>query len=248
MKSLAPNMETLNTKDVHIEEKITSLAKTLYSYWEKNEQYGHYLLEKKPESFHGVAQDLLHALEKDPQHHRIYIMRNETQQEIGYILLKNYSDYIMDDPIWWHKLSPHRIPNVEASYRSIEKGRCTWALHHVLSDVLDSQPDIQSIIGHHAVPNKSSGCIFHSNGFSVLAYHKKYVYLPNIQEHSDTILWNLERSTYLQDLLLHNGDTKEYMRRNDLRIHGDKVPCKELASRYAQMQETRSKSPHPITK
>ena len=99
MKSLAPNLETLNTKDVHIEEKITSLAKTLYSYWEKNEQYGHYLLEKKPESFHGVAQDLLHALEKDPQHHRIYIMRNETQQEIGYILLKNYSDYIMDDPI-----------------------------------------------------------------------------------------------------------------------------------------------------
>ena len=99
MKQSAPSIEKIDCNDTHTEEKIASLSNILYKYWQSHEEYGHYLLEKKPESSYGVAQDLLSALEKDTQHHRLYIMRDEIQQEIGYILLKNYSDYIMDDPV-----------------------------------------------------------------------------------------------------------------------------------------------------
>jgi RimJ/RimL family protein N-acetyltransferase len=73
-------------------------------------------------------------------------------------------------------------------------------------------------MGHHAVANKSSGAVFHANGFSVVRYHKDYVYLPNIDERSDTILWKLDKEQYIQDHINRNGDLKRYLRNNGLRV------------------------------
>jgi len=81
------------------EAKIASLAQTLYNHREQNQEYGNYLLEEKPDSYHDIAQDLMIALTKDVEHHRLYIITDETKKEVGYILLKNYAEYIIDDPI-----------------------------------------------------------------------------------------------------------------------------------------------------
>jgi len=81
------------------ETKIASLAQTLYGHREQNQEYGNYLLEKKPDSYHDIAHDLMIALTKDVEHHRLYIITDETKKELGYILLKNYADYIVDDQI-----------------------------------------------------------------------------------------------------------------------------------------------------
>ena len=180
--------------------------------------------------------------------HRLYIMTDETKKEIWYILLKNYADYIIDDPITWHRISSQITPNVEASYRTIKKWTCTPAIRHVLMDTLVVWDAIQAIMWHHAVANKSSGAVFHANGFSVLKYHKDYVYLPNIDERSDTILWKLDKEQYIQDNIHYNSNLKKYLRKNVLRISGTQDSnCINLQKWYLEMQARRLKD-IPINK
>jgi hypothetical protein len=186
------------------------------------------------------------ALTKNIEHHRLYIMTDETKKEIWYILLKNYADYIIDDPISWHSTSSKITPNLEASYRTIKKWTCTPAIRHVLMDILVAWDGIQAIMGHHAVANKSSGAVFHANGFSVVRYHKDYVYLPNIDERSDTILWKLDKEQYIQDHINRNGDLKRYLRNNGLRVwETQDWNCENLQKWYREMQTRRLKN-HPV--
>lgn len=235
------HIEKIYPSDIEKNKKIGSLSRILYTYRDQHEEYGHYLLEKKPGSHYDVAQDLLVSLDKNLEHHRLYIIKDEINKEVWYILLKNYSDYIIDDPISWHKMSSQIIPNLEASYRTIRKWTCTPSIKHALYDVLHNGNTIQSIMWHHAVANKSSGCVFHSNGFSVVKYHPDYVYLPNIDQYSDTILRKLDRKTYIQDLLNHHEDLKQYLRAQEIRTcDSSNWTCKNLQEWYLQMQSKRA--------
>jgi len=237
------HIEKIDGTNNQKETKIVSLAQTLYNHREQNQEYGNYLLEKKPDSYHDIAHDIMIALTKNIEHHRLYIMTDEIKKELGYILLKNYADYIIDDPIAWNTVSSQIMPNVEASYRTIKKWTCTPAIRHVLMDTLVVWDTIQAIMWHHAVANKSSGAVFHANGFSVVKYHKDYVYLPNIDERSDTILWKLDKEQYIQDHINRNGDLKRYLRNNRLRMWETKDwNCENLQKWYREMQTRRLKN------
>jgi hypothetical protein len=239
------NIEKIDGLNIQKDAKIVSLAQTLYNHREQNQEYGNYLLEKKPDSYHDIAHDLIVALTKN-EHHSLYIMTDQTKKELGYILLKNYADYIIDDPIAWHSISSEITPNLEASYRTIKRWTCTPAIRHVLNDVLVGWGDIHAIMWHHAVANKSSGAVFHANGFSVVKYHKDYVYLPNIDERSDTILWKLDKEQYIQDSIHYNGDLKKYLRKGGLRINETQDKNgKDLQKWYGEMQTRRLKK-YPV--
>ena len=99
MNETAIHIEKIDANHSSKNEKIDSLSQTLYNHWQQHEEYGQYLLEKKPDHHHDIAQDLVIALEKNKDHHKLYIITDEVQEEIGYILLKNYTDHIIDDPI-----------------------------------------------------------------------------------------------------------------------------------------------------
>ena len=99
MNETSTHIEKINAYNTNKNEKIDFLSKTLFAHWQQHAEYGHYLLEKKPDHYHDIAQDLIMSLEKNKDHHKLYIITNEIQQEIGYILLKNYADYLIDDPI-----------------------------------------------------------------------------------------------------------------------------------------------------
>ncbi len=236
------HIEKIDGANNQKEAKIASLAQALYNHREQNQEYGSYLLEKKPDSYHDIAHDIMIALTKNIEHHRLFIMTDEMKKELGYILLKNYADYIIDDPIAWHSISSIIRPNLEASYRTIKKWTCTPAIRHVLMDTLVVWDGIQSIMWHHAVANKSSGAVFHANGFSVVKYHKDYVYLPNIDERSDTILWKLDKEQYLQDNIRYNGNLKNHVRDSGLRIdETQNKNSKDLQDWYLDMQKKRQK-------
>ena len=75
------HIEKIDGTNNQKETKIVSLAQTLYNHREQNQEYGNYLLEKKPDSYHDIAHDLMIALTKN-EHHRLYIMTDETKKEI----------------------------------------------------------------------------------------------------------------------------------------------------------------------
>lgn len=190
---------TINSLGIHKE--IDNLAKTIDTYWNNDEIFGYYLLEKKPDTYHSIAWDLLVALEKNPEHHKIYIIRDQVNKDLWYILLKNYSEKILDDPVLNTSYLPQSFcPNVEVSYRTLQKWICARILRSVIEDYWQKNEDIKCLLWHHAIDNKASGLVFAHNGFSWLRYHKKYVYMPNIDQRTDTIMRILERETFTNDI------------------------------------------------
>jgi hypothetical protein len=216
------SLETLSISNLWVDHKIESLCKKIYHNWKNDATFGYYLLEPQPESYWNLANELLLALQKDPLHHVLYLIHGEKEKDLGYILLKNYSPLLCDDPVFDTSYLPQTpFSNVEVSYRSLYSWVCARSLYEVLSDYIDTHPDIQWFLGHHAVANKASGLIFHHNGFAWLRYHHNYVYLPNIDSWSDTIMRFLHKDQYLQDSaqVQKYVSLKKMLKSQSLRLH-----------------------------
>ncbi|MEF2174843.1 MAG: hypothetical protein V3575_00100 [Candidatus Absconditabacteria bacterium] len=206
------------------EGRIIDLAKSLHHHRIQNPCYGNYLLEEYPDTFMPIAQDLICTLEKDPHNHRLYMICKGTQKDLGYILMKNYSEKIIDDPVTGNSNVDGTIPNLEASYRTTQSGLCSDALRHVIMDLFTSpnHSHIKVILGHHAKDNIASGMVFHGNGFAGLRYHQDYVNLPNLNggEMTDTIMWRLDMDTFHSDISKYacHLSLKKYLKNNPVRI------------------------------
>lgn len=213
--------EKLDINSPWVEGKIHTLSKTIYEHREKNNSFWDYLLEKKPDTYFPLAHDLLEALQKNSKHHVLHIIRDITQNDLGYILLKNYNDRIIDDPIAHTSCLPNSIaPNVEASYRTLKSGLCATALRDTIRDLFEHHHEISHVLWHHAIDNKASGIVFQHNWFYGLRYHNDYVDLPNIASKSDTIMRILDKKTAMDDKIRHKEyfDLKQYLSTEDLRL------------------------------
>lgn len=216
------NLDPMTINSPEIYQEIDHLAKTIDTYRNNDETFGYYLLEQKPDTYKTIAWDLLAALEKNPDYHKIYIIRDQTKKDLWYILLKNYSETIIDDPILNTSYVPQSFsPNVEVSYRTLEKWVCAKALRQVLEDYWRKNPDIKCMLWHHATDNKASWMVFAHNWFSWLRYHDNYVYLPNIQQQSDTIMWILEKEKFDEDIQTYQEyqQLKQKIKSESIRVY-----------------------------
>lgn len=236
----------MNTPDIHLDpltidspwatDRIDILTQKIYQRREQDLHFGHYLLEPKPPTHHQLTHDLVAALEDQPLHHALYIIHSDTQQNVWYILLKHYSDVIVDDPVHHSSsLDNSSCPNVEASYRTLTPGMCAKSLRAALHDYWQKHPDIQSVLWHHAIDNTASGMVFHHNGFAWLRYHHQYVHLPNIPQQSDTIMRILNKEDYFHNISRYPEYhlLKEAMKRRWIHPYTNNHPSyKKIVHRY----------------
>jgi len=216
------NLCPLTINSTRIVEEIDHLARTIDTYRNNDATFGYYLLEKKPDNYKTITSDLLTILEMNPQNHKIYLIRNQINEYLWYILFKNYADRIIDDPVSDGSYLPQAFaPNVEASYRSLEKWICTRALREAIEDYWYNNKNIKCILWHHAIDNKASGLVFANNGFSWLRYHKQYVYMPNTWKQTDTIMWILWKETFYDDVKKYQEyqQLKQAIKTDHIRIY-----------------------------
>ena len=244
----------MNTSDIHLDpitidspwatDRIDILTQKIYQHRQQDPHFGHYLLEPKPLMHHQLTHDLVTALEDQPLYHALYIIHSDTQQNLWYILLKHYSDIIVDDPVHHSSsLDNGSCPNVEASYRTLTPGMCARSLRAALYDYLQKHPNIQSILWHHAVDNKASGMVFHHNGFAWLRYHDQYVHLPNIPQQSDTIMRILNKEDFHHNIVTYPEYQllKEAMKRRWVPSYQNNHPSyKKIVHRYRSSLPTSS--------
>lgn len=198
-------MNKINIEAVWIQDetRIVDLAKSIHTYRSANPEYWEYLLEPYPSDYLPIVQDLIVSLEKDKTHHRMYMICVWAQKDLWYILMKNYADKVVDDPVWAKTSLPEYCPTIETSYRTMRHWVCWTALRMVLVDLLNSSSHkhIKTVLWHHAAENIASWMVFHWNWYAWLRYHEKYVTLPNLRwgEVADTIMWRLDANIFHQD-------------------------------------------------
>lgn len=102
--------KNLYVENVWLEQewRIIDLAKSLHNHRTQNSWYWNYLLEQYPDTFLPIAQDLICTLEKDPHNHRLYMICRWAQKDLWYILLKNYSEQIIE-VLQWNEWVNYRI-------------------------------------------------------------------------------------------------------------------------------------------